>query len=146
MPPLGCLPCPSKNMDSHSTREYSVMPCAFVTTGSHEIYPMTVFVVILSQLTMLSIGRLVASRPGTTSINGACCDVRVVNPNTQSYYKLLLASIYQKQEREKQRKYEQRICEGQVCFHISYEKRLELVLRPFLMILHVHTILRALPG
>ena len=38
-------------------------------------------------------------------------DVRVFNPNAQSYRKLHLASAYHRQEREKQRKYEQRVRE-----------------------------------
>ena len=38
-------------------------------------------------------------------------DVRVFNPNAPSYRKLHLASAYHRQEREKQRKYEQRVRE-----------------------------------
>ena len=38
-------------------------------------------------------------------------DVRVFNPNAQTHRKLQLASVYRKQEREKQRTYEQRIRE-----------------------------------
>ena len=38
-------------------------------------------------------------------------DVRVFNPNARSYRELQLPSVYRRQEREKQRKYEQRIRE-----------------------------------
>ena len=38
-------------------------------------------------------------------------DVRVFNPNAQTHRNLQLASVYRKQEREKQRTYEQRIRE-----------------------------------
>ena len=38
-------------------------------------------------------------------------DVTVFNPNAQTYRKLQLASVYRKQEREKQRTYEQRMRE-----------------------------------
>ena len=41
----------------------------------------------------------------------AFIDVRVFNPNAQTYRELQLASVYRRQEREKQRKYEQRIRE-----------------------------------
>ena len=57
--------------------------------------------------------------------DGACLDISAqgfwgnwhqrafidVNPNVQTYRELQLASVYQRQEREKQRKYEQRIRE-----------------------------------
>ena len=49
---------------------------------------------------------------GTTgTYQRAFFDVRVFNPNAQTYPKLQLASVYRKQEREKQRTYEQRIRE-----------------------------------
>ena len=38
-------------------------------------------------------------------------DVRVFNPNAQTYRELQLASVYRKQEREKQKTYEQQIRE-----------------------------------
>ena len=38
-------------------------------------------------------------------------DVRVFNPNTQTHWKFQIASVYRKQEREKQRTYEQQIRE-----------------------------------
>ena len=61
VPPPGCLPCSLRNMGLHSIKERSETSCACATTGSPPTHPATVFVVIPSRLTMLSIAPQVAS-------------------------------------------------------------------------------------
>ena len=62
LPPPGCLPCPLRNMGLHSIKERSETSCACATTGSPPTYSATVFVVIPSRLTMLSIAQQVPSQ------------------------------------------------------------------------------------
>ena len=69
VPPPGCLPCPLRNMGLHSIKECSETSFACATTDSPPTYPATVFVVIPSRLTMLSIAPQVASQPSDMIMN-----------------------------------------------------------------------------